>query len=420
MNYRSFLLYIVLAIFIKDRTDFGLFFFIYTAVFAIYYWQFFLKKESIKNWWLWAIAYRIPFILSIPYLSDDFYRFIWDGLLQNQGINPFLHLPSEIVNSISQNEIYNKLNSQNYYSVYPPLNQFLFSAVSYISPKNILAQVVGLRLLLWIFEFGSVFLMLKTIRNKELVALFALNPLLIVESTGNLHFEIVLVFFVLLAFYLFQKFPKAWYTSAISMGAAISVKLIPILLLPVIFFRLKPSKGILYVSLSLLTLFISFSPFWSQELASNFLSSVDLFFRNFEFNASIYYIVREIGYSFLGYNIIHLAGLFLKGFSALLILYISYKSINIFTAVVAVLFVYLAFATTVHPWYLIPLIAATCFTNVRFPIIWSFLVIISYHAYISPTFNENLWLIAIEYMLLSLYIFYEYKKGILKFGQKKH
>lgn len=414
MNYLSLLLYLVLAIFIKDRSGFGLFFLLFTLIFASYYWQNFLQKGFDKKWWLWAIAFRLPFILSIPYLSDDFYRFIWDGLLQNQGINPFLHLPSEMSNTVTQTGIYDKLNSQNYYSVYPPLNQFLFGLATFFSPKSILGQALGLRVLLWIFEFGSIWLMYKTIERKEFITLFALNPLLIIESTGNLHFEIVIVFFVLLAYYLFLKFPKAWYASALSLGAAISVKLIPVLLLPVIFFRMKPLKGVLYTVFAGLTLICSFLPFWNKELANNFLESVDLFFRNFEFNASVYYVVRELGYLIVGYNVIHLAGMGLKILSGLLILFVSYKTKDFGIAVLAVLFIYLAFATTVHPWYLIPLIAASCFTNIRFPIIWSFLVVLSYQAYSHSIFQENLWIVTLEYTLLGVYICYEYKKGLLK------
>ncbi|SOE21746.1 hypothetical protein SAMN06298216_2202 [Spirosomataceae bacterium TFI 002] len=414
MNYISLLLYAVLAIFIKERTEFGLFFAIYSAIFAVYYWQFIVQEKELNKWWLWAIAFRLPFILSIPYLSDDFYRFIWDGLLQNQGINPFLHLPSEISNSISQQDIYQKLNSQNYYSVYPPLNQFLFAVATYFSPQSIIGQVIGLRVLLWAFEFGVIWLMFKIIQKREILSLFALNPLLIIESTGNLHFEIVIVFFVLLAYFSISKFPKSWYLSAISLGAAISVKLIPVLFLPLVFFRLKPVKGTLFAFVSAITLLISFYPFWSQELANNFLESVDLFFRNFEFNASIYYVVREVGFWLVGYNVIHLAGMGLKILSGLLILFISYKSKDLAKAVLAILFIYLAFATTVHPWYLIPLIAACSFTNIRFPIVWSFVVVLSYHAYGSTTFYENLWLVSLEYAVLFTYIIYENRKGLLK------
>jgi hypothetical protein len=116
----------------------------------------------------------------------------------------------------------------------------------------------------------------------------------------------------------------------------------------------------------------------------------------------------------VGYNIIHVAGMGLKILSGLLILLISYKTKDLGKAVLAILFIYLAFGTTVHPWYLIPIIAAACFTNVRFPIIWSFLIMLSYHAYKYTIFQENLWLIALEYGLLCFYIFYEYKKGFLK------
>lgn len=417
MKFASLFLYIVMAIFIRDRIGFGLLFSTYTALFVIYYWNNFRQNNSDSTWWIWAIAFRLPFLLSIPYLSDDFYRFIWDGYLQNQGINPYQFLPSEIQENIKPGEIFSKLNSQDYYSVYPPLNQLLFRISNFLSPNSVLGQVLGLRILLWFFEFWAIWLISRIaikLNNKQTAKLFALNPLLIIETSGNLHFEIVIVFFVLLAIYLFKKFPKKWFASATAIAAAISVKLIPILLLPLILKKLKLPNAILYSFVSVLLVLLSFIPFWNEALAHNFFKSVDLFFRNFEFNASIYYLIRALGFLSVGYNVIHIAGLGLKLLSGLLILLIALKTKDIAKAILSILFIYLLFATTVHPWYLIPLIAASIFTNIRFPIVWSYLIFLSYCAYSGSVFYENLWIVALEYTLLAGFILFEYKKGLLK------
>ena len=57
-------------------------------------------------------------------------------------------------------------------------------------------------------------------------------------------------------------------------------------------------------------------------------------------------------------------------------------------------------ATTVHPWYVATLLILSVFTNYKFPLVWSFVIILSYLAYINTTNSENLWIISIEYLIV--------------------
>jgi len=59
--------------------------------------------------------------------------------------------------------------------------------------------------------------------------------------------------------------------------------------------------------------------------------------------------------------------------------------------------VYFLFATTVHPWYLGTLVALATCTTFRFPMVWSGMAVLSYAAYQTPSYQENLWLVALEY-----------------------
>ena len=79
--------------------------------------------------WLLGISLllRIIPMFAIPALSDDFYRFIWDGRLLAAGINPFAGLPGEFLNEPAlvakgiSNELYGLLNSPTHYTIYPPV-----------------------------------------------------------------------------------------------------------------------------------------------------------------------------------------------------------------------------------------------------------------------------------------------------------
>jgi len=74
-----------------------------------------------------GLVFRIAWLFGFPQLSDDVYRFIWDGNLIHQGINPYAYVPLEILNErlipIGENveNLYYQLNSPHYYSIYPPI-----------------------------------------------------------------------------------------------------------------------------------------------------------------------------------------------------------------------------------------------------------------------------------------------------------
>ena len=92
------------------------------------------------------------------------------------------------------------------------------------------------------------------------------------------------------------------------MGLAIALKLIPLLFLPV-FYRFLGGKRFLYNCTALL--FVSlliWTPFWEGSMAAHYQETLQLWFTTFEFNGSIYNIIRALGYQIKGYNIIRQLG----------------------------------------------------------------------------------------------------------------
>lgn len=62
--------------------------------------------------------------------------------------------------------------------------------------------------------------------------------------------------------------------------------------------------------------------------------------------------------------------------------------------------VYLLLSTTVHPWYIASILLLSIFTNYKYPLFWSFIIIISYLAYANADNTENLWIIGFEYLVV--------------------
>ncbi|MCD4729551.1 MAG: glycosyltransferase 87 family protein [Bacteroidales bacterium] len=424
----SIICYVLIGYFTK-REQFYQFIGLYAIVFTVFLLFYNSQKEKIRfsSILLVSIALRLILLFTIPNLSNDFYRFIWDGRLINLGLNPYLSLPNELINTDNfllfgkdAQELYTGQGnlSPGNYSCYPPLNQLFFFIAAMLSPQSIYGSVIILRIFMILADVGTIIIGRKILRKLSLpesnIMLFALNPFIIIELTGNLHFEGVTIFFLMLAIYflLNDKFQK----SAIWMAISISVKLIPLIFIPLFLKKLGQRNTLRYLIITGIISILLIIPFLSSGLIENFMSSIDLYFRKFEFNASFYYVIRWIGFELKGWNIIQKVGplLGLSVFVIVLLLSIIRRNDNPHILMVSMLFtisIYYFLSTTVHPWYIaIPLIFSV-FTQYRFVVIWSFVVMLSYSAYGNESFKENYWLVFIEYLVVFSFLIFEILKS---------
>lgn len=420
-----------------DRSDFIKLITLYAGLFYLAY--LFIEKWKLKFSWLlgFGIISRLLFLVAIPNLSQDFYRFIWDGRLLFQGINPYLFTPEIFLNTNSTepvlsaveglgvtieqaNKLYEGMGALNasHFSNYPPVNQLCFAIAALFAGKSILGSVIIMRFIIILADVGILYFGRKLLKNLNLnpnnIFWYFLNPFIIIEMTGNLHFESVMLFFVTWSLYLLHK--RKWFWAAILLGISVSVKLLPLLFLPLFFQYFSEKKFFKYGILKLLGFYtvvlavagLTFLPFLSSEFITNFSTTLALWFQNFEFNASVYYIIRWVGFQINGYNIIETVGKILPLITIAFLLFLTFfrKNISAKNLIVGMLFgvsVYFLFSTTVHPWYIATPLLLSVFTKYKFPIIWSFVVMLSYSAYGTDGFSENLWLVALEYLIAAGY-----------------
>lgn len=357
-----------------------------------------------------AVLFRLVLLVAMPLLSDDYARFIWDGRLLAHGYNPYLYLPSQLVGTPLaasaglDKALFQSLNSPAYFTVYPPINQAFFGLAAWLSPTSVMGNVIGLRVPILAAEIGSLWLMVRLLRragkNPNLALLYGLNPLVILELTGNVHFEGIMIFCTLLAVWLFGSGRFAG--SAGALALAIGTKLLPLLLLPIVIRHLGWKRGLRYATMTGLFTIGLFLPFASLELARNIFSSLNLYFQLFEFNASLHYLIRAVGYWVAGRNITVDASFWLFPVAVLGILGIAFgmrRSARsmVTNQVLLTLTFYFALATTIHPWYATTLVAATLFTGFRYPLVWSGLIWLSYATYHTVPYHENGWLTGLEY-----------------------
>ncbi|PKP47444.1 MAG: hypothetical protein CVT92_16960 [Bacteroidetes bacterium HGW-Bacteroidetes-1] len=296
-----------------------------------------------------------------------------------------------------------------------------FYLAALISPNSIFGNVLVMRLFILLAETGTIFVGIKILKhiNKpvENILLYALNPLVIIELTANLHFEAIMIFFLFQAFYFVLNLQNK--LSAAMLALSVSVKLVPLMLIPVFYRKLGFWKWMVFalISTGIAMLLFSPVPLWSAHLG--FLKSINLYFQHFEFNASLYYMARQIGLWIKGYNMIATIGPLMMVLTFIIIILLAFRQKNnkhthLFISVLFIFTTYYFFATTVHPWYITTLVAVSVFTHYRFPIIWSLAIILSYFTYSNPAFAENLWLVFVEYLMVYGVLVFE----VIRFGRQ--
>ena len=268
-----------------------------------------------------------------------------------------------------------------------------------------MASAMAMRLVILLSEIGIAWIgcmLLSAMGSKkEKILFWVLNPLVIIELTGNLHFDGVMAFGLVFAVYLLNK--NQWIWSAIVLAAYVHTKLIPLMLLPLFWSFLGWKKGLKYVSVVMMVVLIGFLPFYNQMLIENFTDSIGLWFKNFEFNASIFNLTQEMGRWYRGKNLIFQIS---STFSIIIIIVVTclavFKQIKsldkLFAIALGVCCLYLSLATTVHPWYLALPLLLSLFTAYRFMILWSLTIVLSYTAYSQPIVHEIPWVLALEYL----------------------
>ena len=93
------LLYLLFA-YQLERTNFLQLIMLYAPLCGSYF--YFLKKQQNNLPFLIGVTilFRLVFLFSIPNLSQDFYRFIWDGRMLLEGMNPYLYLPETFIKQL--------------------------------------------------------------------------------------------------------------------------------------------------------------------------------------------------------------------------------------------------------------------------------------------------------------------------------
>ena len=225
---------------------------LYTGIFVLL-WFWIRNFSSLATILLIGILARLCFSFHLPELSQDFYRFLWDGHVQQLGINPYLYTPNKLINLVGFPDarlLVEKMGalSAGNFSNYPPASQQLFKLAALFHQDQLMDPIILIRFIYLIADLLIVFVGISLLKQLKLdpanIAWYFLNPLLIIEGIGNLHGEGLMVCFTLLSLlYLVQR--RSLF-GGLFMGIAIAIKLLPLLFIPLFYKYLGWKKFILF------------------------------------------------------------------------------------------------------------------------------------------------------------------------------
>jgi len=185
---------------------------------------------------VFAALFRLSILFAPPFLSDDLYRYIWDGRVQAAGVNPYRYIPAhDALKFLRDETIYPNINRRDYApTIYPPLAQmnfFLATRVSegvvWMKAFMVLCEAVGL------YALSALLASFKLPRQR--VLLVAWHPLVVWEIAGNGHLDALLVAFVALALLAHRRGSES--LTGVLLASAVLVKLFPLVLFPALYRR---------------------------------------------------------------------------------------------------------------------------------------------------------------------------------------
>ena len=180
-----------------------------------------------------AVVARLLLLAPATPLSDDLYRYLWDGRVANAGIHPFAHAPEdEELAALRDDEIWPRVNHPHVPTIYPPVAQLLFRAVDGMMPT-----ALGVRVTIAALDLATTALLALLLvacgRSPSLAIVHAWCPLAVMESAGGGHVDPLGVMLLVAAVLLWERRAKLGALAAgVLAGLSTLVKPVGLLVVP--------------------------------------------------------------------------------------------------------------------------------------------------------------------------------------------
>jgi alpha-1,6-mannosyltransferase len=295
--------------------DFLAYYLIAGAAYAVAVARLGRDRLSLRAIWAFAILFRLTLLLtSPPTLSDDVYRFIWDGRLASAGVSPYAQAVESPILDPFDSPQRGLVNNSEMASPYLPTAQALFAAAYWLFPNSALVfQVVAVLLdLLTGWLVVDMLGRLGTPRGRALIYLW--NPLVCIEFAHGAHVVDALMMFMTMA--TFWLLILAWpnfgvslaernrrskaltWGSVVTLAAATLTKGLPALMISVVVWRWRWVRVLVYAGLVLaVSLPFALRAGWGltgPPDGTGLLGAVRIYARYWNYNGGLYHWLEVV------------------------------------------------------------------------------------------------------------------------------
>ncbi|MEJ2166755.1 MAG: glycosyltransferase family 87 protein [Desulfobacterales bacterium] len=344
-----------------------------------------------------AVVFRLALVVPEPaVLSNDIYRYVWDGRVQQNGINPYLYPPeSAELEDLRDDRIFPNINRKEYPTVYPAGAQVFFRLFHLLVGDS----VGGYKAIMVFFDISTLLILTALLQNRGFnpsrIIIYAWNPLVLYEISYSGHLEGLVVFLMTAALYLHAVHKKI--PAIVMLAISAAVKLYPALLLAAFVNRGDRIKGLAVFAATILLLYVPF-----VGAGGKIAGFLPVYLKNpYEsFNLGLKYFLMHL-IPWLDYDTLSMAFIITLVIAGLIVFLRQKNGMEvlrygyILTGLLMILM-----PASLHPWYVIMLIPFLVFYPGAAWLIFTCTVALSYLKYVPPEGKMPDWILLAEYLPL--------------------
>jgi hypothetical protein len=321
------------------------------------------EKNSTKILWTilaFSLIFRLTLLPATP--SDDVYRYLWEGKLQLNWLNPYSIPPESSILEGLRDNFFSGINHKHLTTIYPPLTLMVFVIADYVSHS-----LLSMKSTFLLFDLLTIIIIVRFLRvmGKEPinVLIYAWSPLVLISFAARGHCDSLQIFLVMLALYLFSI--RRNLKSIVSIGLAAMSKFVFIIVAPF----LIPGKKLKYVMVLFAVIAVLYLPYIGA--GKGLFSTLFHFGTQYHFNDSAHFLIFCLC---LGSPLASKITTFMIFGTVLLFLYKKHlnthylkqdisENDSILNYAFLSIGAFLILAPTLHPWYLTWIVPFLCFKN---------------------------------------------------------
>ncbi|MFQ5709459.1 MAG: hypothetical protein ACE5HO_18535 [bacterium] len=399
-------------------------------------------REVVTVGVVFGVIFRLTLLFSPPTLSDDIYRYVWDGRVAAHGVNPYRFAPeAHELQSLRDRDIFPNINHREVSTIYPPVNQLTFRGIYELNPR-----IVGFKSAALGFDLLTICLLFLILRKLSMpldrLLIYVWNPLVIVEFSGSGHIDSEGIFLLTLALWLFVE--RKLIVSTVVLALSFLTKYLALLLLPFYTFFKKENK-LFYLLIFVIVAAVFYIPYANAR--EGLFSALLVYSSKWRFNDSLFALIFSTVHRLLpeswivklmilpygmqpepgtiatrGTDLALTVSKYIVSlaFAALFLFYFSRSKrefskvgrIWMFKVGLVLFGTFFLLSPTVHPWYLCWMLPFLVLLPNRAWILLTGLVGLSYWALIdfsaTGVWHENIWIKWLEYLPFYLLLTYDF------------